>query len=66
MNIDDCIFPDCQIKTDYGPACEHSCPHEKQQKENRAAMTMCEHQSDGCYGLRGRSPTIQLHEVVRR
>jgi hypothetical protein len=26
----DCIYPDCQIKTDFGDTvCEHSCPYEK-------------------------------------
>jgi hypothetical protein len=24
----DCIYPDCLIATEFGKACEHSCPHE--------------------------------------
>jgi len=28
----DCIFPDCQVKTKYSKACEHSCPYEEKQK----------------------------------
>lgn len=24
---DDCIYPDCLIRTQFGSACEHSCPH---------------------------------------
>ncbi len=29
MNMDDCIHPDCLIQTDFGKACEHSCPYER-------------------------------------
>lgn len=36
MNELDCMFPDCQIKTEFGKACEHSCPYEEQRKKQRA------------------------------
>jgi hypothetical protein len=29
----DCIYPDCLIVTDFGRACEHSCPYERQQQK---------------------------------
>ena len=35
MAAQDCIYPDCQIKTDYGHACEHSCPYEMENKAPR-------------------------------
>jgi hypothetical protein len=28
MDKRDCIYPDCQQVTDFGSACEHSCPFE--------------------------------------
>jgi hypothetical protein len=28
MDQRDCIYPDCLVVTDYGSACEHSCPFE--------------------------------------
>lgn len=33
MESANCMYPDCQIKTDFGEACEHSCPHEYRQKD---------------------------------
>ena len=35
----DCIFPDCLIRTDFGPACEHSCPWEKSERAAAEAAT---------------------------
>lgn len=32
MEIHDCIFPDCQMPTKFGRACEHSCEFEEKQK----------------------------------
>jgi methionyl-tRNA synthetase len=29
MDKRDCIYPDCLVVTDYGSACEHSCPFER-------------------------------------
>lgn len=28
MDRKDCIYPDCQQVTDFGNACQHSCPYE--------------------------------------
>lgn len=28
----DCIYPACQIPTEFGKACEHSCEHEARAK----------------------------------
>ena len=33
MDKRDCIYPDCLIVTDFGSACEHSCPHEQKYKD---------------------------------
>ena len=33
MDKRDCIYPDCQQVTDFGSACEHSCPYESDMKE---------------------------------
>lgn len=33
MNDLDCIYPDCLIKTDFGKACEHSCPYEERKRK---------------------------------
>ena len=33
MDKRDCIYPDCLIVTDFGSACEHSCPHEQEYKD---------------------------------
>ena len=30
-----CIYPDCLIRTDFGRACEHSCPHEERHRAER-------------------------------
>ena len=38
----DCMFPDCQIKTEFGKACEHSCPYEEQRKQQRAQDALYE------------------------
>jgi hypothetical protein len=35
MNRQDCIYPDCLVKTDFGPACEHSCPYYRSQSLSR-------------------------------
>lgn len=35
INELDCMYPDCLIKTAFGKACEHSCPH--QQKRSKWA-----------------------------
>lgn len=32
---DDCIYPDCQTKTEFGYACEHSCLFEKEKKKKK-------------------------------
>lgn len=32
MEKEDCIYPDCLIKTAFGYVCEHSCPYEKEQE----------------------------------
>lgn len=32
MDAHDCIYPDCQIKTEFGDKCEHSCEWEKRMK----------------------------------
>jgi hypothetical protein len=29
MDKRDCIYPDCLVVTDFGSACEHSCPFER-------------------------------------
>lgn len=36
MEKTDCIYPDCQIKGEWsGRACEHSCPFEREQKDEK-------------------------------
>lgn len=35
MDKRDCIFPDCLVPTDFGHACEHSCPWEKEMRSER-------------------------------
>lgn len=37
MNWKDCIYPDCQIRTEFGDACEHSCEYENLVKKIRQA-----------------------------
>jgi hypothetical protein len=40
----ECIHPDCIITTKFGPACEHSCPHEKFRPYGAQAMTRDAHE----------------------
>lgn len=35
MDRRDCIFPDCQIQTDFGKGCEHSCPFQEDERQER-------------------------------
>jgi hypothetical protein len=41
MKLEDCIYPDCQIKTEFGKACEHSCEYEKTMKRAKPHWRDC-------------------------
>lgn len=41
LNINDCLYPECQVKGDTGKGCEHSCPFEKQMKRPKPDWKAC-------------------------
>lgn len=41
MTQEDCIYPDCQIRTQFSKACEHSCEYEARMKRPKPHEQGC-------------------------